>query len=263
RQIEMLNVLAGFEQSNKCTISDVDGEPLGHIAEDPKGLLGTLARQALRTHRPFRAVVTDINGKPLLDVRIIIYIFNREMFVQRMKDHSGMIPKAEPQLETFGEVQQEWHLWRRRYNLFLRELVVSGVAGNASGVDETESKFYQVARVDAGFLAWQFALHDANGDEIASMVRAFRGFGHEIFLDTGRYSVNFAPRELVDNRPLQDVPATRQATVARTLSLDERAVSISKRKHPETDDRTSPTLHSSSSLNIDFDYFSRHSHVGG
>jgi len=42
------------------------------------------------------------------------------MHVQRLKDQSEYILDAEPSLETFGEVQQIWHPWRRRYDLFLR-----------------------------------------------------------------------------------------------------------------------------------------------
>lgn len=81
----MLNVFAGFEQSNKYTISNAvrltwwkplicssgseEGDSLGYIAEDPKGFLGTLSRQFLATHRPFRAVIMDNEGNPVLFVR--------------------------------------------------------------------------------------------------------------------------------------------------------------------------------------------------
>ena len=41
---------------------------------------------------------------------------NSRMFVQRPRD----IPEGELVLDTFAEVQQEWHPWRRRYDLFLR-----------------------------------------------------------------------------------------------------------------------------------------------
>jgi hypothetical protein len=46
-----------------------DGEPLGYIAESSTGFLGTLSRQFLATHRPFRAVIMDNEGKPVLFVR--------------------------------------------------------------------------------------------------------------------------------------------------------------------------------------------------
>ncbi|KAJ8496427.1 hypothetical protein ONZ45_g12451 [Pleurotus djamor] len=65
----MLNVFVGFEQSNKYTISNEHGTPLGYIAEEPGGFLKTFSRQMLATHRPFRALVMDLAGSPILWVR--------------------------------------------------------------------------------------------------------------------------------------------------------------------------------------------------
>lgn len=42
------------------------GEVLGFIAEEPRGLLASFSRQLLRTHRPFRAVIMDREGTPVL-----------------------------------------------------------------------------------------------------------------------------------------------------------------------------------------------------
>lgn len=150
----MLNVFVGFEQSNKYTISDLfcpsrrrplmfpggeEGETLGYIAEDSSGFFGTLSRQFFATHRPFRAVVMDHGGNPLLFVRKPAFPtshqcrydvrkqlrrpfawINSKMFVQRRKVLSKIEPNVEAALDTFGEVQQIWHPWRRRYDLFLR-----------------------------------------------------------------------------------------------------------------------------------------------
>jgi hypothetical protein len=45
---------------------DPDGNPLGYIAEEPRGFLASFGRQIFRTHRPFRALILDLNGSPLL-----------------------------------------------------------------------------------------------------------------------------------------------------------------------------------------------------
>jgi hypothetical protein len=42
------------------------GEVLGFIAEEPRGLLASFSRQLLKTHRPFRAVIMDREGTPVL-----------------------------------------------------------------------------------------------------------------------------------------------------------------------------------------------------
>jgi hypothetical protein len=46
--------------------------------------------------------------------------------------------------------------------------------------EEIASKFTQFARIDQGFLAWHFNLVDARKEVIASVDRAFRGFGREV-----------------------------------------------------------------------------------
>lgn len=86
RQLEMLNIFAGFEQSNKYVIcegsiytmmppisilltqyaANENEEVLGYIAEEPRGMLAMFARQLFRTHRPFRALVMDSAGSPIL-----------------------------------------------------------------------------------------------------------------------------------------------------------------------------------------------------
>jgi Scramblase len=81
----MLNIFIGFEQTNKYVIcwypflnssffawwklirlANEVGETLGFIAEEPRGLLASFSRQILRTHRPFRAVIMDREGTPVL-----------------------------------------------------------------------------------------------------------------------------------------------------------------------------------------------------
>jgi len=81
----MLNIFVGFEQTNKYAIclwtdfasrtgilievrsvANQAGDALGYIAEEPRGFLSTMTRQILRTHRPFRAIVMDPSGSPVL-----------------------------------------------------------------------------------------------------------------------------------------------------------------------------------------------------
>ncbi|KZT68179.1 Scramblase-domain-containing protein [Daedalea quercina L-15889] len=240
RQMEMLNIFVGFEQANRYAITDTEGETLGYIAEEPRGFLSTFGRQIFRTHRPFRAVVMDASGTPVLWLRRPFAWINSRMFAQRLKDYNTYTPEGEPVLDTFGEVQQLWHPWRRRYDLFLKESPqrVLSVVSESQPEPDTEV-FTQLARVDEGFLAWRFFLRDARGEEMASIRRVFRGFGRELFTDTGRYFVRFSrlPPDPEDLTP-------RAPSVDRELSLEERALVLAM------------------SVNVDFDYFSHHSSGG-
>lgn len=50
------------------------------------------------------------------------------MFVQRPIDYFARTPEGQLVLDNFAEVQQEWHLWKRRYNLFLRYVYSSSLS---------------------------------------------------------------------------------------------------------------------------------------
>ncbi|KAI6109949.1 Scramblase-domain-containing protein [Pisolithus sp. B1] len=250
RQLEMLNIFAGFEQSNKYVISTVAGEPLGYIAEEPRGFLSMFARQIFRTHRPFYALVMDLEGSPLLWLRRPFAWINSRMFVQRFPALDSSPPSGKPVLDTFAEVQQEWHLWRRRYNLFLKTnplRVLTPISATDSEPESPGVQFKQFARIDEGLWAWNFVVRDANGDGMATIQRAFRGFGREFFTDTGQYAISFnAPEEEELSNRGELIRAPRRSH-GRDLTLDERAVVLA------------------TAVDIDYDYFSRHSeghHLG-
>ncbi|KAI0281430.1 Scramblase-domain-containing protein [Russula aff. rugulosa BPL654] len=246
RQLEMLNIFVGFEQANKYVISNDVGEVLGFIAEEPRGLLASFSRQLLRTHRPFRAVIMDREGTPILWIRRPFAWINSRMYVQSLKNWHEYTPAGEPVLDTFAEAQQIWHLWRRRYDLFLRATPEPILSKISEPQPEPESdRFAQFAKIDEGFWAWHFTLRGSRGEELASISRAWRGFGREMFTDTGKlptsrqYSVGFTPLP-----PSAEDDAPREPIVIRELSLQERALVLAM------------------AVNIDFDYFSRHSESG-
>ncbi|KAK2467023.1 hypothetical protein APHAL10511_001281 [Amanita phalloides] len=242
RQIEMLNVFVGFEQRNKYIINSVVGDTVGYIAEEESGFLATVSRQVFATHRPFKAVVMDAAGSPILWIRRPFAWINSRMYVQRLHNSDKNSLASGPALDTFGEVQQIWHPWRRRYDAFLREKhrrVLSITHEAQPDRQQSEPSIYkQFAKVDSGFLAWDFPLFDHTGRDIGFISRAFRGFGREIFTDTGQYTVGFTPSEQLS---LNGDPHA----ILRDLSLDERAVILAL------------------AVNVDFDYFSRHSGSGG
>ncbi|KAJ1986952.1 hypothetical protein H4R33_003089 [Dimargaris cristalligena] len=196
RQLEMINLLVGFEQANKYAIVDPAGQPVGFVAEQ-ENFSSTISRQLLRTHRPFKATILDPAGQVVLEVYRPFALINSRIYIR--KPDNG---------EVIGEVHQEWHLWKRRYDLFVRG--------------------EQFARIDGGFLTWDFNMVDGRGDRVSSINRNFSGFAREIFTDTGSYVLR-----------LDDADGS-----ARALTYDERAVALA------------------CAITIDVDYFSRHSGHG-
>ncbi|KIK63604.1 hypothetical protein GYMLUDRAFT_40653 [Collybiopsis luxurians FD-317 M1] len=242
RQIEMMNIFIGFEQTNKYSISNSVGEQVGFIAEEPGSFLSAFSRQIFATHRPFKALVMDPSGTPILFVRRPFAWINSRMYVQRPNpgQEVAQAPSSnEAVLDTFAEVQQIWHPFRRRYDLFMRESPkrILSLASDPQPEPELDSNtFNQIGKVDAPFLAWDFSIHDAAEREIAFISRNFRGFGREIFTDTGQYLLHFGPRPQVDATGNLLYPTEKFS-----LNLEQRALILAL------------------AVNIDFDYFSRHS----
>ena len=68
RQLEIMNVMLGFEQANKYVIMDPKGGHIGYMAERELGMGNMMARQMLSTHRSFTTHVFDRQGKEVLRV---------------------------------------------------------------------------------------------------------------------------------------------------------------------------------------------------
>ncbi|KAI5301145.1 hypothetical protein KEM56_001926, partial [Ascosphaera pollenicola] len=66
RQLEMMNVLIGFEQANRYIILDGHGNHVGYMAEQDNSIGNTIARQWAGTHRSVVTWVFDRHGKEVL-----------------------------------------------------------------------------------------------------------------------------------------------------------------------------------------------------
>lgn len=217
RRIEMMNVFLGFEQANRYIIMDTNGNQLGYMIERDIGIMKMIMRQVYRLHRPFTVDVFDNNGNLLMTIkRPFSFINSRIQSIlpgfQNVKDDGVVI----------GESIQSWHLWRRRYNLFLNANV------------ETNEEFDQFGAIDAPFLSFQFPVQDSEGYVNGAVDRNWVGLGRELFTDTGVYIMRMAPASFIGLE--QEYPALGPG-----LSLDQRLVMLG------------------TAISVDFDYFSRHS----
>ncbi|KAI9312981.1 Scramblase-domain-containing protein [Dichotomocladium elegans] len=177
REIEMMNIFLGYEQANRYKIMDPNGNHIGFIAEE-EGFGKSISRQILRTHRRMVATIMNADGKVVFKIIRPFSLVNSRIYIYTADD------------ELVGEVQQRWHLLRRRYDLFV-------------GRD-------QFAYIDTPFLGWDFNLLDSNGNPLGNVSRNFMGFAREIFTDTGNYVLRM---DAVEGN-------------IRGLTLDERAVTL-------------------------------------
>jgi len=155
-----LTIFRGFEQANKYAIMDPDGNHVGFMAEEENSFTKLLMRQWARTHRSFLTHVFDKDGVEVLRFyRPFSWINSRITAYDPVDPRShGSTPTyvAKDQHRVVGECQQQWHLLRRKYNLFLYHDSPSDssipnhepVAGGRGGL------YTQFAVVDEPFLSW-------------------------------------------------------------------------------------------------------------
>jgi hypothetical protein len=173
-------------------------------------------------------------------------------------------------MRIVGEAHSEWAPLRRKYHLFLSHTPPSEAGPteplpphiSLSQRTKQEPSFVQFASINEPFLAWDFSLLSANNTRIGSVNRHFRGFGRELFTDTGSYALR------MDAAAIEDAAAEEKTanTVARAaqMGIGHRAYAEAVGGGRETGmtlDQRAVML--ATAVTVDFDYFSRHSGSGG
>ncbi|KAL8716036.1 MAG: hypothetical protein Q9225_006285, partial [Loekoesia sp. 1 TL-2023] len=146
RQLELMNVMIGFEQANKYVILDPQGNHVGFIAEQDNSMGRTMTRQMFSTHRSFTTHVFDKHEKEVLRFhRPFSWISSRigvydpievatgsqstskditsstpgSLSTEVNQSSAQVSPLSLSQMRIIGEAQQQWAPLRRKYNLFL------------------------------------------------------------------------------------------------------------------------------------------------
>ncbi|CAB4255630.1 similar to Saccharomyces cerevisiae YJR100C AIM25 Putative protein of unknown function [Maudiozyma barnettii] len=233
RQIEFGNIIFGFEQNNRYRISNVNNETVGWAVERQRSFGQMMMRQLTKLHRPFVVDLFDQNDNYLFKIDRKFSFINSKLKVWSNDEYTNNEPTSEGIL--IGETVQSWHLWRRRYNLFVQEFKKRQHNENIDGGDSASHMLSQFGAIDAPFLSFEFPLMDEQNKILASVDRNWVGLGREFLTDTGVYVVRFDAKNsfkgVYDPSVLSD----------HVLNLDQRAILLAN------------------AISIDFDYFSRHS----
>ncbi|KAL1641440.1 hypothetical protein SLS61_010125 [Didymella pomorum] len=284
RQLEMMNVLMGFEQANRYVIMDPHGNHIGYLAERDHGLGSAMARQMFKTHRSFTTHVFDREEKEVLRFHRPFSWINSRIRVYDAVGGGGAYTNSTQlqgtstasivnqtsanvsgldlgDMRIIGATEQEWAPLRRKYNMYLARDVAAAASGTpqiapgnmplsdskamtVAEGDNREVGMLQFARVDERFLSWDFSLVSEDGRLLGSVNRNFGGFAREIFTDTGVYALRMDAAAF-SQESSHMVSQTGQADPGPGMTLDQRAVMLA------------------TAVSIDFDYFSRHSGSGG
>jgi uncharacterized protein YxjI len=159
RELEFANILIGYEQANRYSIRDRQGQIIGFICEVGDGIGKAIVRNLAATHRTFQADVLDPQGRLLLRITKPLHLIQSNLLIENDK------------AVQIGQVKMDWHVWKRRYDLFYGA--------------------QPVGRVDGEFLAWEFTVKNEVGERLAVVDRNWMGLGRELIADAGRYVIYF------------------------------------------------------------------------
>jgi hypothetical protein len=292
RQLEMMNVLMGFEQANRYVIMDPHGSHIGYLAEQEHGIGNAMARQMFKTHRSFTTHVFDRDEKEILRFhRPFSWINSRIRVYDAVGQGEGAYTSSASlqgtsvrsianqtsanvsslglqDMRIIGAAEQEWAPLRRKYNLFLaRNLddvaAAPGTPQLSSGdLPISDSKAVAVAEGDTrevGML--QFARVD----------EPFLSWDFSLMSEDGRLagSVNrnfggFAREIFTDT----GVYALRMDAAGLASEPSHLVSKTGEQSRPSLETYPGMTLDQravmlATAVSIDFDYFSRHSGSGG
>ncbi|KAL8804166.1 MAG: hypothetical protein Q9182_002708 [Xanthomendoza sp. 2 TL-2023] len=286
RQLELMNVMIGFEQANKYVILDPQGNHIGFMAEQDNSMGRTVARQMLTTHRSFTTHIFDKHEKEVLrfhrpfswiSSRIGVYdpvevatgshSQSREMTTQTPGSVTAQVNRTSSQISPLsladmriiGEAQQQWAPLRRKYNLFLFHQPPNagtdlGTRQIASGeLPLSSSQQLQISEATSG-------ISPGNYSQFAYVNEPFLSWDFSLLSANTRKigSVNRnwggIGRELFTDT---GVYALRMDAAGSTTN----AVTQQRESEGMTLDQRAVML--ATAVSIDFDYFSRHSGAGG
>ena len=115
---------------------------------------GPAEHESKSTHQPGERCASCATGSQVIfRVRRPVYLINSTIIVE---DGEG---------NPVGEVHQRWHLWKRKYDLYLER--------------------NQFASIEGNFLAWEFVLRDQGGGEVSCSIRGLLMSRDAIILSIG------------------------------------------------------------------------------
>ncbi|KAJ1501063.1 hypothetical protein HMI55_006639 [Coelomomyces lativittatus] len=157
QKLEVKNVLFNWDQANRYSLRDNNGNEIGLI-EEKSG--SGISRNALRTHRGFEAYILNLDGKIILKMHRPFHLITSSIFITTEND----VP--------IGHVEQKFTVVKRKYKLF-------------------DAKGRQFASINAPPLSWEFTLKNEEGKPLGCIDRNFSKFTHEVFTNKGSYAIHF------------------------------------------------------------------------
>ncbi|KAL8943324.1 MAG: hypothetical protein Q9211_001019 [Gyalolechia sp. 1 TL-2023] len=298
RQLELMNVMIGFEQANKYVILDPQGNHVGFIAEQDNSIGRTMARQMFSTHRSFTTHVFDKNEREVLRFhRPFSWVSSRIGVYDPVEVALGPTPTlrnvatATPgslstqvnqisvqisplplsQMRIIGEAHQQWAPLRRKYNLYLfrqsldaeRKLDARQIALDGfSALSPQQLQVSQAAQDSSRGEYTQFAYVD---EPFLSWDFSLRSAESQLIGSVNRNWGGIGRELFTDTGVyalrMDAAGITQKPQLPGPSSGQTNVVAYEEKSPAMTLDQRAVML--ATAVSIDFDYFSRHSSAGG
>lgn len=172
RQVQIYKVTLGIQQANKYHIMNPQGHVIGFMYETTS-FGKALSRQALGTTRPFKFMITNLNGELLLEVKRSFTILISTINVRLpYRNHQNQLIHQE-----IGKSEQIFHPIKRKYRLSIK--------------NQTQNQFDEFGHINARILAVTFPIKNKQELVIGGVDRSWTGIMREFVANSPVYVVRF------------------------------------------------------------------------
>ncbi len=175
-------IIINWETANRYKLMDINKNEIGFVAERHKGLMTTLGRQFLRSHRPFSVDIFNESKKSVLHLSRKFFFFFSNMFIET---NEGV---------RVGAVRRRFGILNKKYDL----------------CDEYGRVF---ATVKSPFWKiWTFPIIDRSGKVQGAISKKWGGVLKEVFTDADCFLLDYGQGAWTDNQ--------RAVLLATAISID-------------------------------------------
>ena len=166
---EWLEILSGFETKNNYQVYDSNKNQIGFIAELGSGLMQTLKRLFLRSHRPFEFLISNTQGQELLKVHRPFFWFFSDLYVE----YNG---------KNYGSIHRRFSFLYKTYSI---------LDSNGSETFKIKSPIWRL---------WTFPILNKLDQKVGVITKKWQGLLKEVFTDADAFFIDLSSSGLTTDQ---------------------------------------------------------------
>ena len=166
---EWLEILSGFETKNNYQVYDSNKNQIGFIAELGSGLMQTLKRLFLRSHRPFEFLISNTQGQELLKVHRPFFWFFSDLYVE----YNG---------KNYGSIHRRFSFLYKTYSI---------LDSNGAETFKIKSPIWRL---------WTFPILNKLDQKVGVITKKWQGLLKEVFTDADAFFIDLSSSGLTTDQ---------------------------------------------------------------